>query len=135
MLVRTGKLVEKCSFSAILITHQGISKLRSLRKRVLILLRMVPSILAQSRMLRFLSVLHPRMWVASLLNTVNLYLCRLGKTQCKLIAMNLKLHRISHRCKLYNCDLCTGNHSHIKEVLSERTTTPYILNNTAFTNL
>ena len=118
MLVRACELIKKCCLSAVLIAYQCIGKLRSLRERVLILLRMEFSFLTQSRMLRLLPINGSFVASASFSYSLNLNLCRLHKAQCEFVSMNLQLHRVPHGSQLHNSYLCSRNHTHIKEVLS-----------------
>ena len=121
MLVRAGELVKQCCLSTILISHQRIGKHRPLRQRILILFGMIPSLLTKPRMCDRLQTFFSGMTSCSLVNWRNLDLICLCQTKCQFIAVNLQFHRISHWRKLYHRHLCSGNHSHVQKVLSQRT--------------
>ena len=52
-------------------------------------------------------------------------MCRIIKPQCELIAVHLKLHRVSHRCKFDNCYFGFWDYSHIQEMLAQCALTAY----------
>ena len=121
VLICAGQLIEQCRLAAVLIAHKCEGENRSLRQRLSISLVMVETaVLAESRMVRRLNLLHPDMLVGSLRDPSHPDLSGVVQPQRQLIAVNLQLHRISHRRKFHDCRLRSRNHTHVQKMLTER---------------
>ena len=134
MLICTGQLIKQRSFATVLISYQRISQFLPLRQWIFILFGMIFPFLTQPRMHRIYDSLTALMAIAALINGLNLNLRRFCKPERQLVAMHLQLHRVTHRRKLHNRNLCSGNHSHIQKMLPQRAASAYFLNDSVFSN-
>ena len=117
MLSCARKLIEKRCFSGILIAYKRESEDLIFGKRIAASLRMKPSSFSKSRMLayRLCCVLFFSVGCRCFFH---FYFCCVVKPERKLISVKADLDRISHRSVFYDCDLRSGNNTHIKEMLS-----------------
>ena len=135
VLVGAGQLIKECCFSTVLVSDQSISQYRAVRKRMLTAFFMIFAALAKPRMFPLEMFLF-RKWMFSFLrNFFNLDLLGICKTQCQFIAMDFQLHRITHRSHFLDRDLCTGDHAHIKKVLTKSTFAAKLCDNSTFAYL
>ena len=147
MLVRTSKLIKERSLSTVLITCKRKSKQGSMRKFLLLSVVMVDTTLTKSRMMLMLLLVFilVLILIRTLLYILFVFIIRriftilsnrhdfdllcISKSQSKLVAMNPKLHRVTHWCKLNKCNFHSRNHTHIKEMLSQRSLSTDRVNN------
>ena len=124
MLIGTGQLVEQGGLSAVLIACQRKGQQRSLRKGIFCLFKMILSTFAETRMIDsfpfYFGLLFFR--VPDIFNLD--FLC-VRQTQGQLIAVNPKLHGISHGGQLHHGHLALGNQSHIQKMLPQLSLSAY----------
>ena len=118
MLSCSCQLIKQSRLSAILVTDECIGQYRPFRNRILMIPGMIFSTLTESRMIGILTLFNSPMISGSFLDLFNLNFFCFRKPERQFIAMNLYLHRIPHRSKLYYRHLCPRNHTHIKKVLT-----------------
>ena len=122
MLIRTGQLIEQCCLAAVLVAHQRKRQQRSFRQRVAASLRMELSFLTKAGMCGFLSPAGRFGHNVSgrFLSPFHINLLGIRKAQCQFIAMNAKLHGISHGSQFDQCHKSTGDYTHIQKMLPQR---------------
>ena len=122
MLIRTGQLIEQCCLAAVLVAHQRKCQQRSFRQRVSASLWMELSFLTKAGMSSFLSPAGRFGHSVSgrFLSSFHIDLLGICKAQCQLIAMNAKLHGISHGSQFDQCHKSTGDYTHIQKMLPQR---------------
>ncbi len=120
MLVRSGELVEQRRLAAVLIARQRESEHGSLRKLLTGGLHVIPSIFAETRMLRLIGETagHSLRFAGGCVHAVNPDLCRLLQPERQFVAPDLKLHRIAHRGEFDQTNLHARDQSHIQKMLS-----------------
>ena len=124
MLIGTGQLVEQGGLSAVLIACQREGQNFPLRKRMLRLLKMVFSALAETRV-RAQLTLYPGLLFFRVTDIFNLDFLCVRQTQGQLIAVNPKLHGISHGRQLHHGHLALGNQPHIQKMLPQLSLSAY----------
>ena len=128
VLVRTRKLVEECGLAAVLISHQRKRQDRALGQRVTASLGMELALLSQAGMRRLAYVgarrcLRLPCLLRWYLVTYVRYVYARGIVQAKgeLVPMYAQLHGVPHRRILHQRHARPWNHSHVEEVLPQRT--------------
>ena len=121
VLIGAGQLVEQRGFAAVLVSGKRKGQRRSLGNRMFIGFYVIFAAFTETRM---------RGGIRDGLGRSG-FLCRLSRhrlnfnffgicqTQGQLVAVDAKLHRVAHRCKFYQGDLCAGNDTHVQEVLTQ----------------
>jgi hypothetical protein len=120
VLVRPCKLIEKGGLTAVLVARKGKGKHFAVGKGRFGAFNVVFTLFAKTRM-----VACGRMdpFACGLLggngrNGSNIYICSVFKAERKLVAVEAKLHGVSHWGKLNKRDFCSGNNAHIEKMLS-----------------
>ena len=116
VLIGARKSVKKRGFAAVLVAHQRKGQYLVLRQRCFLRLVVIPAFLAQTGMFRaFYGFL---LFFAHLRHGFfNFYFLRIGKTQCQLVAVYAKLHRVAHGCQLDHGHFRPGYNAHIQKML------------------
>ena len=124
MLVGAGELVEERGFPAVLVAHQRESEQRALRQGFSGAFGVEPALLAKSGVMD-----GPERWRlfrrGDEFYGLNADLLRVCQTQRQFIAVDPKLHGISHGRQLDQGDLRAGDHAHIQKMLPESALSPH----------
>ena len=121
MLIRTCKLVKKCSFSTILISCQCKSQYCTLWKWIFCFLCMVLSPFTKSGMRNILLVTS-RYWSMLFCLCISyifyFYSFCVCQTQSKFITMYSKFYWVTHWCIFNHSNISLWNNTHIQQMLS-----------------
>ena len=130
MLVGTGELIEQCRLAAVLVSRQSKGQGFPFRQRVCRFRVMVSAALTQAGMLdlvvsaigEFIFQYRNFRIFMSYIPCIGIHedLFRIRQAQSQFISMDVQLHGISQRCKLFQRDDGTGDQPHIQKMLTER---------------
>ena len=117
MLVGSGQLVEERRLAAVLVADQGKGEHRPVGEALAVPRKMIAPVLTEARVLGGGNPVNPSVLVSALRDRLDPDGLRVSKPERQLIPVDLQFHRIPHRREFHHCDLRTGNHAHIQEVL------------------